>query len=246
MHKKFGVVTGLVLGLLLMGGVALAQSSQSPNYIIDESFIGPGGELESSSPSFRTAPGGQSIGNPGGVGDSEASTNYRTQSGATTTNDPSLSCQMNTSSVNFGLLSPSVPATATASFSVLNYTSHGYIVQVIGDTPNNGGHNLTAMSSNGASSPGTEQFGINLIDNSSPDIGDDPVQVPSDEFSYGEAASNYDTPNSFRYNNGETIAQSVKTTGETDYTISYLVNVANSTPGGAYSGSQTVVCVGTY
>jgi len=233
-----------VISLLLLGEVAFAQTSNSPNYQIDESFIGPGGILESNSPNYQTAPGGQSIGNTG-VTPNE-STNYRAQSGATTTSDPSLSCVMNTSSLNFGSLSTSVATTATATFSVLNYTSYGYVVQIVGNTPSSGGHNLTAMAANAASSPGTEQFGINLVDNSSPNVGADPAQVPNSSFSYGEAASNYDTANSFRYVNGETIALAPESSGQTDYTISYLVNVATTTAGGTYTGSQTIVCTGTY
>lgn len=153
---------------------------------------------------------------------------------------------MNTSSLNFGSLSTSVATTATATFSVLNYTSYGYVVQIVGNTPSSGGHNLTAMAANAASSPGTEQFGINLVDNSSPNVGADPAQVPNSSFSYGEAASNYDTANSFRYVNGETIALAPESSGQTDYTISYLVNVATTTAGGTYTGSQTIVCTGTY
>lgn len=230
--------------MLSFGGVAIAQSSSSPNYSIDESFIGPGGVLESNSSNYQTAPGGQSIGNTGVT--PNASTNYRAQSGATTTSDPSLSCVMNTSSLNFGSLSTSVATTATATFSVLNYTSYGYVVQIIGSTPSSGGHNLTALSANAASSPGIEQFGINLVDNSSPDVGANPSQVPNSSFSYGAAANNYDTANSFRYVNGETVAMAPESSGQTDYTISYLVNVATNTPGGSYSGSQTIVCTGTY
>ena len=245
MRSKFRVLVAVLLVLVVFMPVVRAQSSQSPNYQIDESFIGPGGTLESGSTNFQTAPGGQSIGNTGGTGDS-GSTNYQAQSGATTTSDPSLACITNTSSANFGTLSSSVVATATATFSVLNYTSYGYIVQVIGSVPSSGSHTLNNLSSNAASTPGTEQFGINLVDNSSPNIGADPAQIPNSNFSYGEAANNYDTPNSFRYVQGETIALAPKTSGQTDYTISYIINIANTTPGGEYSGSQVLVCTGTY
>ncbi|HMS23382.1 MAG TPA: hypothetical protein PKB09_01065 [Candidatus Saccharibacteria bacterium] len=246
MFKKV-LVAVIVLGVFFaIGSATYAQTSSSPNYQIEESFIGPGGELESSSPNFRTAPGGQSIGNSGGVGDSESSPNYRTQSGATTTSDPSLACITNTSSLDFGALSSSVVSTATATFSVLNYTSYGYIVQVIGAPPASGAHTLTNLTANAASAPGTEQFGINLADNTTPNIGLNPVQNPDNTFSFGEAAPNYDSPDSFRYNNGETVARSVKTSGETNYTMSYIINVATTTPGGSYSGNQTLVCTGTY
>ena len=62
----------------------------------------------------------------------------------------------------------------------------------------------------------------------------------------GAAASNYNTANNFRYNGGETIASAPKTSGQTNYTISYIVNAATTTPGGSYSGNQTLVCTGTY
>lgn len=246
MFKLRAVIIIAFVFTVFFGSLAYAQSSSSNNYKIDESFIGPGGALESESSNFKTAPGAQSVGNAGGVGESESSTNYRTQSGATTTSDPSLACITNTSSLNFGSLSTSVVATATATFSVLNYTSYGYVVQVVGSPPSNGAHTLTNLSSNAGSTPGTEQFGLNLIDNSSPNIGTNPVQVPDTTFSFGDAATNYDTLNSFRYNNGDIVAESVKTSGQTDYTMSYIINVATTTPGGSYSGNQTLVCTGTY
>jgi len=246
MFKLRAVLVVAFVLTVSFGTFAYAQSSSSTNYKIDESFIGPGGALESESANFKTAPGAQSVGNAGGVGESESSTNYRTQSGTTTTDDPSLACITNTSSLNFGSLSTSVVATATATFSVLNYTSYGYVVQVVGSPPNNGGHTLTNLSANAGSTPGTEQFGLNLVDNSSPNIGTNPVQIPDNTFSFGDAAANYDTPNSFRYNNGDIVAESVKTSGETDYTMSYIINVSTTTPGGSYSGNQTLICTGTY
>ncbi len=242
MKRASLILIGVLISLAVLDVVVLAGTSS--NYRIDESFIGPGGTLESNSANYSTAPGGQSLGNIG-VGESE-STNYKTQAGTTTTNDPSLTCSVGTSSLNFGSLSTSATATATATFSVLNYTSYGYIVQIVGATPVTGSHNLAAMNPGAASSIGTEQFGINLVDNSSPNIGTDPVQTPDSSFSFGAAATNYGTPNTFRYGNGEAIAQATKTSGLTDYTVSYIINVANTTPGGSYSGSQTLVCIGTY
>ncbi len=246
--RKFIVLLGVFLCLGVFTGQVLAQGS-SNNFRIDESFVGPGGALESNSSSFKTAPGGQSLGNQAGgaEGNESTSTNFKTQGGATTTNDPSLSCTVNSSNINFGSLSTSTPATGTATFSVLNYTAHGYVVQIIGSPPSNGAYTLAAMSSNAASSPGTEQFGINLVANTSPSTyGANPVQVPSSSFSFGVAATNYNTANSYRYVSGETIASAPKSSGQTDYTISYIINVSNTTAGGAYAGNQSLVCIGTY
>lgn len=237
-------ITGFVVFALVIGGMQplaiLAASSTS--FQIQEDFLGSGGVIDSSSASYQSF---DSIGAVG-VGDS-AGTAYQTQSGYTTTNDPNLSFIVNTSSVSLGALTTGSTATGTATFSVLNYTSYGYIVQVVGNSPNNGAHNLTALSSPTTSTAGTEQFGINLAANTSPTtFGAAPVQVPSSNFSYGVAASGYNTSNQYKYVSGNTIASAPKTSGRTDYTISYIANIATLTPGGSYSGSQTFIVVGTY
>jgi hypothetical protein len=235
----------LLLFCIVFSHEGLAFAGTSTNYRIDDSYFGPGGVLDSGSTNYQFQSGQQSVGNTGVT--EGASTNYQSQGGFTTTNDPRLSCVINTSSINFGSLSTSVASTATATFSVLNYTSYGYVVSIIGSPPSSGSHTLANMSSTVASSAGTEQFGINLVANTSPTtFGANPVQVPDSTFSFGAAASNYNTTNNFRYNSGETIAQATKTSGQTNYTISYIVNAATTTPGGSYSGNQALVCTGTY
>lgn len=226
-------------------GIQVEAQGTSTNYRIDESFIGPGGNLDSASSSYSLESGQQTVGNPGGVGES-SSTNYTSQSGNTTTSDPRLVCTVNTSSLNFGALSTSVTATGTATFSVLNYTAYGYNVTILGSPPSNGGHTLSAMSSTGPSVTGTEQFGMNLRANTVPSVGTDPVQVPSGTFSFGTTGANYGTVNNFRYVAGETIATSPKSSGQTDFTASYIINASTTTPGGKYTGSQTLLCTGTY
>lgn len=239
------IIAMLLLVVIMARQVIVMAQGASPGYRIDESYLGPGGELESGSTNFSVQAGQQSTGNTGAV--EGTSTNYRTQGGATTTSDPTLRCAINTSSLNLGALSIATTATATATFSVLNYTSYGYNVSIIGNTPGNGGYNLTNMSSNAASSTGTEQFGINLVANTNPaTFGSNPAQIPDSTFSFGTAATNYNTTNSYRYVSGETIATAPKSSGQTDFTISYIVNVSTTTPGGAYSGNQVIVCTGTY
>ncbi|HCM52122.1 TPA: hypothetical protein DIS56_03270 [Candidatus Saccharibacteria bacterium] len=222
--------------------IVLAQSLQSTNYRIDEHFLGPGGLLESTSTNYQF---GGTTGDIG-VGRSD-STNFRTESGFNTTAEPRLSVIVNTSSINFGALSTSTTATATATFSVLNYTAYGYSVFTIGNPPSTGGYTLAGMNPAAASAVGTEQYGINLKANTSPTtFGADPLQVPSSSFSYGIASTGYNVANNYRYVAGEKIAEAPQTSGQTNYTISYIVNVSTTTAGGAYSGSQSLVVVGTY
>lgn len=246
-RRLVGSRSGYVRGftVLLVSVVLLwpltAQAAKSTSYQIDEDFVGGLGGNYSSSATYQSIDSG---GTPA-VGES-ASASYQLKSGATTTNDPNLSFAVNTGSVGLGTLSPSTAATANATFSVMNYTSYGYVVQIFGSPPSYSGHTLTAMSGS-ASVVGTEQFGINLASNTLPlNFGADPVQVPSSSFSYGAAATGYSASNNYRYNSGDTIAQATKSSGQTTYTISYVANMAGNTPPGAYSGSQTLICTGTY
>ncbi|MGH9856421.1 MAG: hypothetical protein ACRD4B_01125, partial [Acidobacteriota bacterium] len=152
--------------------------------------------------------------------------------------------------------STSATATATASFSVLNYTSYGYIVNVVGNPPAAGSYTLAGITTdptdpNSTSQQGVEQFGINLVRNIDflgvgNDLGADPAQVPDGTFSFGSVTTNYSVPGRFHYVPGETIASAPKSSGQTDYTISYIVNVSTDSGGGQYTGSQTIVCTGTY
>lgn len=100
------------------------------------------------------------------------------------------------------------------------------------------------MDTLGVSQPGVEQFGINLVANTSPSsVGSNP---DNGQFGFGAVVGNYSTPNQFYYSSGDTIAQSPKSSGVTNYTITYLVNVEGLTPGGKYRSDQTLVVLGTF
>lgn len=106
---------------------------------------------------------------------------------------------------------------------------------------------MSSLATQTASSAGTEQFGINLTANTSPaTVGATPVQVPDGTFSFGFANTNYDDPNLYRYNNGDTIAQSNSSSGTTNYTISYLVNISTITRAGTYNFTHSVNVVSTF
>lgn len=240
-YRRFGV--SLLLLALLVTTPVSANSPSSSSYRFDETSIGNSNSIDSSSANFRAK---------NGAGDTAAgasgSSNFQAQSGSNTTEDPNLTVTVTSSSANFGAFSPSVPSTATATFSVINYTSYGYVVQLTGPAPTYGSHQIAAMSSTGASQPGTEQFGINLVANTSPSsFGTNPSNgTAPNNFGFGGATPNYGTTNQFRYVAGESVAQAPKSSGKTDYTISYIVNVTSLTPGGTYKSNQTIIVTGTY
>jgi hypothetical protein len=218
-----------------------ADPLRSSNYVFQETSLGGTGVLNSQSANYQTT---GSAGGILGVGNS-ASPNFQINAGNITTNDPTLAFAITNPAANFTDFSAGIAATATATFEVLNYTSYGYIVQVVGNAPTDEhGHTITSMSSTGSSQVGIEQFGINLVANTSPiSLGANPDHG---QFGFGSATSNYGTTNQYRYVNGETIASAPKSSGQTIYTISYIVNVSSLTPGGFYTSNQTLICTGTY
>ncbi len=212
---------------------------QSTNFRLSESSIGSGSTVQSSSANYRAsdAVGDISIGN-------SASTNFQVNAGTKTPVDPNLTVNITSGAIAFPSFSAASPSITTATFSVQNYTSYGYVVQIIGTPPTNPSRTITPMAASGPSVIGIEQFGMNLVANTSPSsFGANP---DNGSFGFGGASGNYGTPNSFRYVSGETIALASKSSGITNYTISYLVNVAGLTPGGQYVSNQTLIITGTY
>lgn len=239
MLKRLAGVLFAFLGVVIcMAPITHAQSTQSPNYRFDESTIGQGGLINSSSANYQ----GTSSAGDLGVGES-GSNNFNFQGGSQTTNDPSLAVEVNGTAA-LSDFSSTIPSTGTSTFTVSNYTSYGYVVNILGTPPTNNGHTIAAITAPWTSSPGFEQFGINLVANTAPtSFGANPVQG---HFAFGTAATNYNTANQYRYVSGETIASAPKSSGVTTYTISYLVNVGALTPGGKYESNQTLIVTGTY
>jgi hypothetical protein len=247
----------VLVGILPLTGVSLVQATTytSTHYQINQIFFGSGGCLSTvcSSTNYeaQVAVGEVGVGNIKGNA-------YQAYSGFNTNDQPYLQFIVTSSSTSLGTLSTTSVGTATGTFSVRDYLSQGYIVELASPPPSDGSHTLTALSTPTASTPGSEQFGANLVLNTSPAIGALPVQNPSSVFSFGtvtagapgpngtSVTSGYSTQNDFQYHNGDVIAASNQSSGETDYTISYITNISGSTPAGTYTFNQVLIALPTY
>lgn len=234
--------------MFLSGGLAMAQYS-SNNYSANEVFFGSGGDNNQNSANYNASVSAGALGvGPG------SSTNYQAYSGFLSPNEPFLELSIDSSLVDLGVLDPSNAKTGSADFHVRAYIDSGYTVQTLSNPPSytSGAqsHTLTPMSTLGASSVGTEQFGINLVHNTSPaTFGNDPSPQPNGTFANGVAATGYNTANQYKYNLGDTIVQTPSGSsgwGLTNYTISYIANIQVLTPAGNYSMTQDLVVVATY
>lgn len=233
---------------------AIAQSSSS-SYRVEEAYFGSGGEVNLNSGSYNAQAALGSL----GVGLS-SSTNYDVEAGFYTPNAPYLEMFVNNTVVDLGSLSSSSTGTGVGVFWIRTYLSSTYLVKTMSQPPTSeSGAVLNAKSTTDVSMPGTEEFGINLVANTSPiTFGADRVNVPSDSYADGQAfgdgpggARDYDDSNQYAYGVGDTIARSQATVGRqavgrTDYTISYIANINNVTAAGTYRMDHDLVAVVTY
>jgi hypothetical protein len=229
--------------VFLNPGIIMAAQSQSSNYQVNEVFFGSGGELNACSSSYcsKQAAGESVVGNT-------ASSNYQAQGGFNTDRQPYLQFTVSNTNIDLGSLSAIGTKTATANFSIKAYLAHGYTVVNASDPPSNNGYTMQSISSvPSASSAGTEQFGINLVSNTSPiSFGADRSYTPDSTFSNGLVAPDYSNHNLFVYRKNDTIAYSNASSSSTNYTISYIFNISSVTPGGTYELHHVLVATATY
>lgn len=246
----------LLCGIFLVPGMAAAQSS-SPNYRVEESYFGTGGNVDASSTNFRAR---QSTGSLG-VGDI-SSANYRAVAGFDTPSEPFLEAGVTGADIDFGTLSPVDPSYAAAqggdcncTFYVRSYLSSDYHVVTASQPPTSeNGDEIDAKATQGApnTNESAEEFGINLAANTAPGtMGAVPANVPDGTFADGKAANGYQTSNQYKYSPGDVIASSPATAGnqgigQTNYTISYIMKPSNITPAGQYTMRHTLIVVATF
>lgn len=236
------IMCSLLVAIVSVGaisGIAAAQSS-STNYRVDEYYFGTGGELEACSDDYcaKQSAGELAVGRT-------ASANYQAQAGFNTVTEPVLEVAVN-GDVDFGILDTESTATGTANIQVRTYLSSGYNMIIEGPAPTYWNHSLDTANFPEASAAGTEQFGINLVNNATPNIGSDAVQVPDSSFSFGLPTANYSTPDEFMYNDGDIVAYSASSSGQTNYTLSMIANMANNTPAGRYTTELSVIVVAAF
>lgn len=254
MRVKQRVAIGVFLLLALWLPISVSAQSSSASYKVDETFFGSGGVQNACSTAYCSDQTAGSLG-----AGATSSTSYAAFAGFTTPYIPALEMIVSGATVDLGVLSSSATASGAAragtcncSFTVRTYLSGSYVVVTMSNPPTSENNDiLAAKTTLGAPIVGKEEFGMNVVANTSPSMGANPVNVPDNTFADGQAATGYSTPNQFKYGVGDVIASSPKTTGnpaigETDYTISYIADIKPLTKAGLYTMNQNLVVVATY
>jgi hypothetical protein len=244
--KSLRLILSVLFLLVIAPASGVFAQYSSSNYSTNETVFGTGGDLDSASTNYKAQTSTGSL----GVG-RVSSTNYVAYSGFLTPNEPFLEMGIDSSVVNLGYLDISTTNTGAANFHVRTYLDSGYTVQTVSQPPTSSGgspHTLTAKTTLGVPVPGTEEFGMNLVANTSPTtFGADPVPFPDSSFAAGAAATGYSTPNQFKYNVGDIIASTSSSGwGLTTFTISYIADSKLDTPAGNYTMIHDLVVVATF
>lgn len=144
-------------------------------------------------------------------------------------------------SIDMGTFSPNSTASDTSQMQAATNAGDGYVITVEGTTLTSGSNDIPELSSPTTSQTGTSQFGINLRDNGSPNVGEEPSGSGD-----GDYVSPYGTVDEFVYNSGDTIASATGPTDTNTYTVSYITNIAPFQAAGNYSTTLTYIATATF
>ena len=154
------------------------------------------------------------------------------------------------------LFSSTDTATATSQMAASTNAGAGYVITVNGPTLTSGSNTVAGMGTTEAIAGihGVSQFGLNLKANTTATstlaVGSE-IATASNGTNYrGQAATNYNTIDKFKFTSGEAVANSANGgAGGSDaqiYTVSYIVNVPGSQPAGTYTTTLTYICTPTF
>src|SRR3990167_1783030 len=124
------------------------------------------------------------------------------------------------SSIDLGTLSSSATASGTSQLGVTTNADSGYAITVNGATLTSGGNTITALAAQAVSATGSEQFGLNLKDNVTPDVGVDP-----DGSGAATPTANYNTVDQFRFVTGDSVASKGSSDQFRRFTATYITNI---------------------
>jgi len=149
------------------------------------------------------------------------------------------------SSINFGSFSASATSSATSVMAASTNGGSGYSITVNGSTLTcsacSGSPTIAALASQTAASTGSAQFGLNLKDNATPNVGAEVSGSGS-----ATATANYGTADQYRFVSGDSVASYNGATNANTFTSSYIVNVPGNQAAGTYSTTLTYIATATF
>ena len=151
-----------------------------------------------------------------------------------TTNDNNYS--------DMGELSPSSTLMAQSQMAVGTNASGGFAITANGLPFSAGTSIIDGPMVPTESRQGVNQFGINLVENDLPDVGEDPEGT----WANAVVSPDYAIPNRFKYVPGDVVAYSPNVSLMKKYTVSYILNSHKDLRAGVYSTTVTYIASGRF
>lgn len=143
---------------------------------------------------------------------------------------------------DMGQLDSGSTLTAKSQMAVGTNASGGFVVTAVGIPFSAGTNVIDSPRIPTKSEPGTNQFGINLVENDQPAIGNN----PEGELADAVASSDYNEKNKYKYVSGDVIAYSPNVSLMKKFTVSYILNSSPSLKAGVYSTTLTYIASGRF
>lgn len=143
--------------------------------------------------------------------------------------------------VNLGALTASSTGSGTSQIGISTNASSGYAVTVSGTTLASGSNNITALATQTASAQGSAQFGLNLKDNATPDVGAEAAGAGT-----ATPTANYGTADQYRFVTGDQVASKASADAFRLFTVSYIANIPGNQPAGTYTSTMTYIATATF
>ncbi len=143
--------------------------------------------------------------------------------------------------IDLGEFSEFSTTTASSQFVVATNAPSGYATRINGATLTSGNNVIPALNSPTASQAGSSQFGINLRNNTNPNVGANPSGPGT-----ATPAPNYNQVNQFMFSSGDAIAQSSIPSSNRKFTVSYVTNINGDQAPGIYSATMSFVTLANF
>lgn len=138
--------------------------------------------------------------------------------------------------INFGDFTPIAASTAETQMVAGTNGDTGYGITVNGTTLTSGINIIPAIPAQDVSRPGTSQFGLNLVANSDPTVGENPSGSGS-----GTPTVAYNVPDRYQFVSGDIVASTPAPDLPRKYTTSYVTNIVKSQAAGIYVSTLTYI-----
>lgn len=160
--------------------------------------------------------------------------------------DETLTFTLATATVAMGTLTTASTGIGTSSMIASTNGATGYTIGYKGTTLTSAGGTIAPMAASVVSAQNSQQFGINLMNNtgSQPIVG---AGVSGSGTGNVISSSGYDTVNKYKFNvAGDNVASAAGPTLSNTFTTSYIANIDSITPAGAYSTAITYTATANF